>query len=300
MGWIMPAVLAAGLALLVRSRRIPGALGVGCASVIPFVAPSSPQWLRLIVSAFAVVWAARVWERAHGREPDVAAGWRFWLWWGVPADARLPRTSAEAAENKRRGVARLLRAAAKLGVVVVVVGVNRSVDDITASTVGFTAWSMIYVYASISGVADALTGALMLTGLHMSESFEAPMLARSPGEFWGRRWNRFITRWAFRNVFIPAGGRRSPARATMLVFVLSGLMHEYLLVAFQGGWSRYAGWTLAFFIVHGLVVVATARVKTSLPVPAAIALHLAFLFGTAPLFLIPLDDAVGYSKWWLP
>lgn len=298
MAWVLPSVLAIGLAWLVRSRRIPGLLGVAIAAVIPFLTPSTPQWLRLIVSALAVVWAARTWEHAHGRQPNVAAAWRFWLWWGVPADARLPRTTEEAIENRRAGMRRLARAAAKLGVVVGVVVVNRAVDDITQSTIVFVGWSMIYLYACISGIADALTGALMLTGLHMSESFEAPMLARSPSEFWGRRWNRFVTRWAFRNVFIAAGGRRTPGRATMRVFVISGLMHEYLLIACQHGWSRYAGWTLAFFVVHGLAVVVGNTIERTLPRAPAVLLHIAFLFATTPLFLIPLDDAVGYSKWW--
>lgn len=298
MAWVLPSVLAIGLALLVRSRRIPGLIGVAIAAVIPFLTPSTPQWLRLVVSALAVVWAARVWERAHGREPDVADAWRFWLWWGVPADARLPRTAQEATENRRAGIRRLARAATKVGVVVGVVVVNRAVEDITQSTMVFVAWSMTYLYACISGIADALTGALMLTGLHMSESFEAPMLARSPSEFWGRRWNRFVTRWAFRNVFIAAGGRRTPARATMLVFVISGLMHEYLLIACQHGWSRYAGWTLAFFVVQGLAVVLGNAITRTMPRALAVLLHLAFLFATTPLFLIPLDDAVGYSKWW--
>ncbi len=298
MAWILPSLLAIGLALLVRRWRVPGLLGVAVAAVIPFLTPTEPHWLRLIVSALAVVWSARAWERAHGREPNVSDAWRFWLWWGVPADARLPRDATEATENRKRGFVRLGRAAIKLGVIVVVVVVNRSVDDITASTIGFVAWSMAYLYAWISGIADALTGALMLTGLHMSESFEAPMLARSPSEFWGRRWNRFVTRWAFRNVFIAAGGRRAPARATMLVFVISGLMHEYLLIACQHGLSRYAGWTLAFFVIHGLAVVLSNAVQRTLPRAPAVLLHLVFLVATTPLFVIPLDDAVGYSKWW--
>ena len=298
MAWILPSLLAIGLALLVRSWRVPGLLAVGVAAVIPFLTPEDPQWLRLIVSALAVVWSARAWERAHGREPNVSDAWRFWLWWGVPADARLPRDATEATKNRKRGLVRLGRAAIKLGVIVVVVVVNRSVDDITASTIGFVAWSMAYLYACISGIADTLTGILMLTGLHMSESFEAPMLSRSPSEFWGRRWNRFVTRWAFRNVFIAAGGRRAPARATMLVFVISGLMHEYLLIACQNGWSRYAGWTLAFFVIHGLAVVLGNAVQRTLPRAPAVLLHLVFLVATTPLFVIPLDDAVGYSKWW--
>ncbi|MGH1347815.1 MAG: MBOAT family protein [Nannocystales bacterium] len=186
----------------------------------------------------------------------------------------------------------------KTAVVVSLVLFNRTVADITALGLGFTVWSMLYLYALISAIADGLTGLLMLTGLHMSESFEAPMLARSSSDFWGRRWNRFVTRWAFSNVFVPAGGRRRPVRATILVFAISGLMHEYLVVACGHGFGSYTGWMLMFFILHGLGVVLVSRVPWELPRPIATALHTGLMVVTAPLFFVPLDEAVGYSRWW--
>lgn len=272
-------------------------MGVAAAAAIPFLTPTSPQWFRLVSAAFAVVWAARAWERSRGRTPDLA-GWRFWLWWLMPADARLPRSHDEARANRRAGARRLARVVPKAAAIVGIVLVNRAVDDITAHGLAFAAWSMVYLYAFVSAIADATTGLLMLFGLHMSESFERPMLARSSSEFWGRRWNRFITRWAFRNVFIPMGGRRSPARATLLVFTISGLMHEYLVVACGDGLGSYTGRTLAFFLLQGLAVIASTRSTVRLPRGPAIALHLAFLVATAPLFVVPLDEAVGFSRWW--
>lgn len=297
--WIVSCLLALALALVVRQRRLPGPLGVIAAAAIPFLTPASPQWFRLVVSFFAVVWAARIWERSRGREPDLrSAPWRFWLWWFVPADARAAKDAAQAATHQRQGWARLARVIPKAVLVVSLVLINRAITDVTAHGLAFTVWSMLYLYALISAIADGLTGLLMLTGLHMSESFESPMLARSSSEFWGRRWNRFITRWAFSNVFVPAGGRRRPAAATLLVFVISGLMHEYLVVACGHGFGNYTGWMLAFFVVHGLGVMLVSRVPWELPRLVAVVLHTAFVMVTAPLFFLPLDDAVGYSRWW--
>jgi D-alanyl-lipoteichoic acid acyltransferase DltB (MBOAT superfamily) len=187
----------------------------------------------------------------------------------------------------------------KLAVVLSLAMLNRATDDITTNIVLFSAWSMLLVYALISAVADGITGLVMQTGVAMSESFDAPMLARSPREFWGRRWNLFVTRWAFRNVFVPAGGVRAAARGTLLVFLVSGLMHEYLVVTCRGGFGPYTGYTVGFFLLQGLGVLAVGRTRRPrLPRAAAIALQLVFMLATTPLFFVPLDDALGYSRWW--
>ncbi len=86
--------------------------------------------------------------------------------------------------------------------------------------------------------------------------------------------------------------------ATLLVFTISGLMHEYLIVACGHGFGNHTGWMLAFFALHGLAVLLVSRVPWELPRPIAIAFHTGYMALTAPLFFVPLDEAVGYSRWW--
>ncbi len=274
---------------------------IGLCAAMPFAVATDPQWLRLIVAAFAVVFAARVWERTHGRAKHATASLAaFAVWWLVPAEARFPTDADEARANRKAGRRRLVRMFGKAVLVVGLVFINRATADITANPFLFAAWSMALVYAFISGIADAVTGTVMQTGVRASEAFDAPLLARSPREFWGERWNLFVTRWAFRNVFIPFGGRRSPAPATLGVFVISGLMHEYLIVACGNGFGERTGHTLVFFVLQGAAVLLLGRRKPILPRGLAVTLNLVFLIVTTPLFFRPLDAAVGYSRWWKP
>jgi hypothetical protein len=54
-----------------------------------------------------------------------------------------------------------------------------------------------------------------------------PFAARSLADFWGRRWNLWMSDW-FRYVIFTRL-RRRPMLAVWLVFFLSGLLHEYVL-----------------------------------------------------------------------
>jgi hypothetical protein len=305
--WVVGLALVATVTALTAlpssgTRPRLGWLLVGLCALIPFTIPEDPQWIRLLVASFAVVFAARSWERTHGRAPpDITeSAARFVLWWLVPAEARYPKDATDALRARREGRRRLLRVLPKLGAIMVLALINRALDDITANRWVFAAWSMGLIYAMISAIADGLTGVLMQTGVHLTETFDAPILARSPRDFWGRRWNLFVHRWAIRNVFFPLGGVRAIGRTTLLVFAVSGLMHEYLLIACADGVTSRVGHTVGFFLLQGAGVLAESRVRRKLPRSMAVLLHLAFLLVTTPIFFRPLDAAVGYSRWWKP
>src|SRR5690606_20388118 len=95
-------------------------------------------------------------------------------------------------------------------------------------------WNLWMLYAALSGLADVVTGLAMQSGIGFAEVFDAPPLARSPRDFWSRRWNLYIHDLAYRHVFPRWGGIRHPLRATLGVFVVSGLMHEYVVWACLG------------------------------------------------------------------
>jgi hypothetical protein len=54
-----------------------------------------------------------------------------------------------------------------------------------------------------------------------------PFAARSVADFWGRRWNLWMSDWFRYVLFAPL--RRRPVLAIWLIFFLSGLLHEYVL-----------------------------------------------------------------------
>ena len=84
-----------------------------------------------------------------------------------------------------------------------------------------------------------------------------PPFAATPAEFW-RRWNRPAHEFFDLYVARPLGGMRHPVRAILATFLVSGLGHEYIFSVSSG---RLQGYQTAFFLIHGLAVVATLRAR---------------------------------------
>jgi len=76
-------------------------------------------------------------------------------------------------------------------------------------------------------------------------------------EFW-RRYNNRIHDWLYRNVFQTTGGRRSPVRSVVLVFLASGVFHELM---FGIATSRFTGYQLAFFSLQAPAALASGRLE---------------------------------------
>lgn len=78
-----------------------------------------------------------------------------------------------------------------------------------------------------------------------------PILSRSLSEFWGKRWNLGFRRLAYDLIFRPLHQRIGVAAAGLLVFVVSGLIHD-LVISFPAR----AGYGLptAYFFLQGLAV----------------------------------------------
>jgi hypothetical protein len=116
---------------------------------------------------------------------------------------------------------------------------------------------IVVFMALIYGVIDVVTAAWRLPGWRARPHLHNFFLARTPADFW-RRYSRVIGQFLYEDVFKQVGGRRAPARATLIVFAVSGLFHEY---AFGIVTERLQGYQMAFFMVQGLAVAATQRIK---------------------------------------
>lgn len=110
---------------------------------------------------------------------------------------------------------------------------------------------------TIESLARAIHGVERLAGYDTAPIIRNAFAARTVSEFW-RRYNDRVHDWFYRNVFRPAGGRRAPVRATLLVFVVSGILHE---LAFGVATSRFDGSQLGFFLLQAPAVLASGRIE---------------------------------------
>jgi hypothetical protein len=271
-------------------RWIVGAL-VLVVAVGPFLAPQGAYLVRTLAAGLGISAAVKLLDLAQGRaHPSVLSSPLVFLAWFLvaPADglpARALRSGVRAA-----GRWRLERALVKGTFLVTIIQVKPLLG---ASGLALDFLLALQVYLMVAGLADVVTGVLMQTGIACDEAFDAPFLAASPAEFWGRRWNLFVTRFFNRHLFRSLARRRHAVAAIVLVFSISGLAHEYFAAAVLGLFAYQPGYMMAFFALHGTAValprvVPAVRRLSRFPRVLRVATHLVWMTLTAPLFTRPI------------
>lgn len=263
---------------------------------------------RLIAVGLTIVFCAKGLDLVRGsvRDPAMLESLpRFMVWLIVPPESSWSPDRAAIDRNRMEGWTRLRRALPKLAVCAALLWIHALWPAVHRHPWWSIQWNLWMLYAALSALADVVTGIVLLLGFAVAEVFDAPPLARSPRDFWSRRWNLYVHDVAYRHVFARFGGLRHPLRATLGVFAASGLMHEYLVWAVLGHRPQHAGAMLAFFLIHGVAVTIEiawtqhdrARRRRAgrprarlLPTGIAIPLHQLWMTATAPLFFAALAE----------
>ena len=102
-------------------------------------------------------------------------------------------------------------------------------------------------------ISNATSSIYRLLGGVAIEPMGNPFAAPTPADFWWR-WNRPAQQFFGEYAFKPAGGFRRLIRATLVAFVVSGLIHEYVF-GFASG--RVQCWQILFFSIQGCAVAAS-------------------------------------------
>jgi len=130
------------------------------------------------------------------------------------------------------------------GAVMIWVLARRIPADLAAGWVGLTGIAFLLHFGSFRLLSLAWKSA----GVSAQPLMRAPLLATSVAEFWNSRWNVPFNELVGRYVFDPTVRRWGGAASCLMVFLLSGLIHELVISVPAGGGY---GLPTAYFLAQG-------------------------------------------------
>jgi MBOAT, membrane-bound O-acyltransferase family len=273
-----------------RSRTLAWLASSAVVALSPCLIPLTSKPLRFVVSLIAITLLVKLYDVY--KESQLAQRMSlqsylaylpngFWLVLGrVPSRVPLNRDF------------RRLACVGPASLLPVFVGVGLWRRDWSAAPFAIEhALKVSAVVLAVVLIGNALAAAYRLLGGRALEPMINPIAARTPADFW-RRWNRPAQQFLSEYIFMPAGGLRRPARATLVTFGMSGLVHEYVLGIAAG---RVQGCQILFFALQGCAVVATARTRPSGRIlPLWITGTLAFNLSSSVLFFKSVDAVLPF------
>ena len=157
------------------------------------------------------------------------------------------------------------------------------------TTLNLSGWSLSYLGAPLVWLMGESGGSIICalylpTGRLMPLPHDAVLAARSVADFWGKRWNAWFSDW-FRQVIFRRW-RARPVTALMLVFLVSGLIHEIVLnlnLWFLTGHAPF-GSMMLYFGVQPLGILAERNWLTNYP-KVNVGFAWLIVLGPAPLIV---------------
>ena len=228
----LPLLILPGVALLLRSWM--------------------PRWGFMWAMAFALYagckWLTYREEQVRGvaRTGVRTLGYLI-AWPGMDAPAFLAGTDRPARPRPPEWVAAALKTLFGATLIWAVTRIALPFNAILAGWVGMVG----VIFVLHFGTFHLLSLGWRSVGVHAAPVMQNPLRSSSLAEFWGRRWNTAFHELATRFTFRPLRSTVGPAAATLLVFLVSGLIHELVISVPAGGGY---GLPTAYFVIQGLGV----------------------------------------------
>ena len=265
---LLPALgVATGCALVAPLVRFSGKIAVpmGCCLVAmslgsPGLIPSSSVGIRALVAVIATDVAFKVVDLCRRRGQGTTLRNDYLLMIPFPVFAVLPehRRRLQTPENPWKNLRRVaIGGLGVVGAVLTLVGLSRTAPIRSSFVLNHGAMLISFVVA-IESLSRALCGLERLAGFDTTPIVRDAYRSRTVSEFW-RRYNDRVHDWLGRNVLLPAGGRHTPARGVVFVFLVSGAFHELM---FTIATSHFTGYQLAFFTLQAPAVIASRRLES--------------------------------------
>ena len=186
-------------------------------------------------------------------EPAVQKNWPRALgyllaWPGMDATAFLPNQPSSAKPQRDEWILAATKTCLGAALAWLVARMATPVGPLLTGWVGMIGLVLVLHFGSF----HLLSLCWRSAGINAVPLMRSPLLARSLSEFWGRRWNTAFHELANRFTFRPLRRVAGPAGATLLVFLLSGLLHELVIsLPARGGYGLPTG----YFLIQGLGVI---------------------------------------------
>ncbi len=286
-GLFAAAMFAAGRSVF---RRLCAALFVTCAFVLAWYAPGVPLARGLI--AFMAFWSL-----------GVVVNIAFSSEEGRSVNSRLLRVMQLMVLPGSWGATRVPAAWSWRGVVqnvpyMILAGLALLVLLHTHPLVGTTPWlvrwgaGVVLAYAWAQFGFDLVRLGFLAMGLSLDSFHRRPIAARSVAEFWSQRWNRVVSAWLYRFVFLPLARRGCPRLGIFCAFLVSALYHAWFILVAIGVFGAFT--TFLFFTMQGVFVLAEHGLGVhAWPVPIARGWTVVVLLASSPLFVEPCLKLFG-------
>ncbi len=302
LGFVAPYVVAlAGFPLLARGkttpRWVPFALGLMIVAS-PWLVAEDQRLDRFLVAIASLTVAVKVVDAWLDARYRVAPTWREYVAFIANPFVHVRRwLRFERRHSPWKSLVRLISQAATCAIGIALLALAFDVDWRGVPFLVEHAAKIAAFMVSVCSGVTALASLWRLAGGQARDTMDAPMLARTPADFW-RRYNRNMQQFFWRDLFGLVGGHRSPWRAFALVFGVSAVMHEYIFFAAIG---RVQGYQLAFFGIQGAASALTARVNPEGRAEIAwLAVTLLFNLVSSVLFFASIDSVLPFYSNGLP